>query len=91
MRLSEALVEALLREDGHVSTGPARKELERKAWAAQHRDYKGKGADGVRRMLHRNPKTGGTESWPIEQIPDADLESLARMYDRKKAAGQVSS
>lgn len=85
MKITTSLTESLLSEDDHVSTGPQRKEWERKAWAVKHPDYRGKGADGVKRMLYRNPKTGATESWPLSQIPDAELKALADYYDRKKA------
>lgn len=38
-----------------------RKKLEAIAWKHTHREARGVGDDGVRRVLHLNQSTGGTE------------------------------
>jgi hypothetical protein len=48
-----------------------RRALENAAYAATHRDFKGKGEDGVRRMLRL--ESGGTCSVPVEQFTDVQL------------------
>lgn len=53
-------------------TARARKKLEALAWKHTHRDFKGV-TDGVKMRLHLNPKTGGTESWPLSSFTDAEL------------------
>lgn len=57
--------------------GQDRKRLEAAAWAKKHRDFKGKGADGVRRMNYLNPATGATESWPLGALPEEELMNVA--------------
>ena len=56
---------------------PERVALETAAWEAKHEDFKGVGADGTRRMLYLNPRTGGTESWPVESLPTEELQRCA--------------
>jgi hypothetical protein len=40
----------------------------RKIWDVKHRDYRCIRADGVPCVLYINPKTGGTEFWPVEAV-----------------------
>ncbi len=42
--------------------------LAAKLWREKHKDYRGKGADGVKRILFMSPTTGATESWPVEEV-----------------------
>ncbi len=57
----------------------SRKKLEAAAWAKTHRDYKSRGADGVRRVLHRDPASGKTGLWPLAQLSDEELRQVARL------------
>ena len=50
-----------------------RTKLEALIWKHTHRDRRGTGSDGVRRILHLNPATGGTESWPLAAFTDEQL------------------
>ena len=58
----------------------SRKELERLAWKHAHRDYRSN-SGGVKKVLYLNPKTGGTELWPLASIPEKDLKRMARIKD----------
>lgn len=57
-----------------------RRGLETLVWRHTHRDFRGRGSDGVRRVLHLNPQTGGTESWPLAAFTDDEL--LAKLPRR---------
>lgn len=63
-----------------------RKLLESLVWRFTHADFKGTGSDGVRRVLHRNTKTGGTESWPLSSFTDAELLSKLTTKGRAEYA-----
>jgi hypothetical protein len=69
----ELLTKAAAEIHAAYARTPERVALERAAWAARHKDFKGIGADGVRRMLYLNPQTGGTESWPLDALPTEEL------------------
>lgn len=65
-----------------------RAKLEALVWRSTHPDSRGVGDDGVRCVLHRNPATGGTESWPlssftdeqlVEKLPQSALARLAKI------------
>lgn len=60
-----------------------RRALEALVWKHTHRDYRGRGPDGVRRVLHLNPETGATESWPLASFTDAEL--VAKLPSRVRA------
>lgn len=57
-----------------------RKKLEALVWRHTHRDFRGVGDDGVRRVLHLNRATGGTESWPLSSFTDDEL--IAKLPQR---------
>jgi hypothetical protein len=63
-------------EDHQATAGSVtvnRKKFGTLVWRQTHRDHRGGGDDGVRRVLHRNPATGGTESWPLSSFPESQL------------------
>jgi hypothetical protein len=47
-----------------------RKKLEALLYQSTHNDFKG---EGVKTVLHLNPRTGGTEAWPLSKFTDAEL------------------
>lgn len=56
-----------------------RKKLEAMAWRHTHRDFRGVGDDGVRRVLRLDRSTGGVASCPLSSLTDAQLiDSLPR-------------
>ncbi len=50
-----------------------RKKIEAMVWRPTHREARGVGDDGVRRVLHVNPATCGTELWPLSSLTNAQL------------------
>lgn len=63
-------------------TDADRAALRELVWGSKHKDYRGgKGAD--RTVLVMNPKTGGTESWPLTALTD-EMLVLALQYVRPK-------
>lgn len=53
-------------------TPAQRKKAESLLWKNKHRDFRGV-MDGVKNVLYLNPKTGGTELWPISSFTDEQL------------------
>ncbi len=51
-----------------------RAHLERLLWGHTHPNYRGKGEDGVKRVLHLVPGQG-TCSWPLSSFTDAQIEA----------------
>jgi hypothetical protein len=65
-----------------------RKKLEALVWRHRHRDFGGRGDDGVRRVLHLNPRTGGTELWPLSSFTDRGLIAKLPRKIREGIAGR---
>lgn len=62
----------------HLSRlSPKAKEI----WNRKSRGSRSIGQDGVRRVLYLNPKTGGTELWPVEMVAREETQTQKQFED----------
>jgi hypothetical protein len=80
-----AQIDRVATETASLKLSPAeRKKAEQIVWKGTHPDAKGKGEDGVKRVLTLSPSGGGTESWPLSTFTDDQLVTKMRRVDREQ-------
>jgi hypothetical protein len=67
-----------------------RKRLAMLIWRRKHRDYRStRGSPHHPAVLVLNPRTGGTESWPLLKISERDFKWLAKHSGVLEAAAEL--